>query len=336
MNFAFPALLIFLLALPGILLRMGYRKGVNGAWKNPFVIQSLGDEIAWSSIFAGVLHILWVRGWNHFKGPVDFASAMSLLVATNGGLVKDAIEKTSRGAGDVVLYFSTLVVFAYSVGVGAHWLVRSRGLDHRFKMLRFDNPWFYCLSGEFISSLPPESWIQWRPLWWPSGNKEQADVVRVSAVVKHGSDAYIYIGRLVDFEFDRNGQLDRIVLSETSRRQLSMDRDQRDRYGNANPVTHDKRFYEIESRYFVIRYADISTLNITYHLLLEADHPPFAGRLAQPGSTKPRWLRGVRKVFRKLLSWGGGNAWRPIRLLDRRPARPQSDPTLHPGAPQPG
>jgi hypothetical protein len=42
LDFAFPALFIFMLSLPGILLRYGYKKGPNG-WKNPFIIHSLSD-----------------------------------------------------------------------------------------------------------------------------------------------------------------------------------------------------------------------------------------------------------------------------------------------------
>ena len=159
MNFAFPALFIFLLALPGILLRMGYRKGLNGAWKNPFIIQSLPDEIAWSSVIAGILHIFWVCIWTKLKGKVDYQSAFALLVAPTNGLLPQAVVNTSKYAGDIVIYFSTLVLFSYLFGVICHCIVRSRGLDHRFKIFRFDNPWFYCLSGEFISPLPPENLI---------------------------------------------------------------------------------------------------------------------------------------------------------------------------------
>jgi hypothetical protein len=40
-----------LLVLPGILIRLGYFRGLDldGVWKTPFMIQFIGDEIAWSS-----------------------------------------------------------------------------------------------------------------------------------------------------------------------------------------------------------------------------------------------------------------------------------------------
>lgn len=302
MNFAFPALFILLLVLPGILLRLGYFRGLDldGVWKTPFTIQTLGDEIAWSSVFAGALHILWVYGWSQFKRPVNLSNALTLLVAptgnTGGDLVKTAIQQTAHGAGEVCLYFSSLVVFAYSLGLGAHWFVRRNGLDLRFKTLRFDNPWFYTLSGEFISPLPPESWFQWRPRWWPAGKKDHADLVQVSAVVRQGSDVYIYIGSLVDYEFDRTGQLDRLVLKETSRRLLS--KDKRSLGKASKEGIDDDRFYPIESRYFIIRYADICTLSVIYFLLQEADDQYGLRAMPQPPARQNKsWLRSLRRTL---------------------------------------
>ncbi len=307
MNFAFPALFILLLILPGILLRLGYFRGLelDGGWKTPFTIQSLGDEIAWSSVFSGALHVVWVYGWIHFNRPLNLANAMTLLVAPtgNGGgdLLKNAIFQTTQDAGEVCLYFSSFVVFAYCLGLGAHWFVRRNGLDLRFKPLQFDNPWFYILSGEFISPLPPENWFHWRPRWWPAGRKEHADLVQISAVVKQGSDMYIYIGSLMDYEFDRTGQLDRLVLSETSRRLLS--RDKRSQGNVPKEGNNDDRFYPIESRFFIIRYADICTLNVIYLLLQETGNPPLSAP-ANPSDARPDrpWLH---QIWRRV--------WRPIR-----------------------
>ncbi|MEB3334801.1 MAG: hypothetical protein VKP70_07430 [Cyanobacteriota bacterium] len=230
---------------------------------------------------------------------------MTLLVAPtgNGGgdLLKNAIFQTTQDAGDVCLYFSSLVVFAYCLGLGAHWFVRRNGLDLRFKPLQFDNPWFYILSGEFISPLPPENWFHWRPRWWPAGRKEHADLVQISAVVKQGSDMYIYIGSLMDYEFDRTGQLDRLVLSETSRRLLS--RDKRSQANAPKEGNNDDRFYPIESRFFIIRYADICTLNVIYLLLQETGNPPLPAA-ATPSDARPDrpWLH---QIWRRV--------WRPIR-----------------------
>ncbi len=274
---------------------MGYRKGLNGAWKNPFIIQSLPDEIAWSSVIAGILHIIWVCMWTRLKGKVDYQSAIALLVAPSNGLLAEAIKSTSENAGEVVIYFSTLILVSYLLGVICHWIIRKRGLDHRFKVFRFDNPWFYCLSGEFISPLPPERWFQWRPIWWTSGEKRQADVVQVSAVVKQGGNLYIYTGRLVDYEFNRKGELDRIVLSETSRRELSKDKNPKTVMANGS--NESSRFYPIESLYFVISYLDICTLNITYHIWESQETESSHHTATKSGSYN--WLNILKRIMRR-------------------------------------
>lgn len=106
MSFAFPALFIFLMVLPGILLRYSYRKGPNGSWSNPFVIQSLGDVIAWSLGSAAILHWCWIAIWpRFFHKDVDLRSALTLMVGSPDDMVKEAVIATTAGIDDVVAYF---------------------------------------------------------------------------------------------------------------------------------------------------------------------------------------------------------------------------------------
>jgi hypothetical protein len=58
MNIAFPALLLFLLVLPGIALRYTYLKGF-WSWNSPVSIQSISDEVAYSLVWAAILHVVW-------------------------------------------------------------------------------------------------------------------------------------------------------------------------------------------------------------------------------------------------------------------------------------
>lgn len=85
--------------------------------------------------------------------------------------------------------------------------------------------------------------------------------------MKQGNDVYLYVGKLESFEFDRIGQLDRLVLKQASRRLLSKDREPQDGYRQDSK--EDLRFYPIETYYFVIRYVDICTLNVEFIVLRE-------------------------------------------------------------------
>jgi len=77
-------------------LRLGYRKGPNGAWKNPFIIQSLGDEIAWSIALAGLLHAGWISIWSNFIGSADVKSTLTLLMGAKDDLTAKAIDNASK------------------------------------------------------------------------------------------------------------------------------------------------------------------------------------------------------------------------------------------------
>ena len=146
--------------------------------------------------------------------------------------------------------------------------MRGHGLDHRFRVLRFDNPWFYLLSGESLKTVlheKPKKWWRRRPQWWFFGRPKKADVVKISAAVRQGNDVYLYVGQLESFEFDRTGQLDRLVLNQASRRLISKDRIAQEGY-ELDPQA-DHRFYPIETFFFVIRYADICTLNVEFIVL---------------------------------------------------------------------
>lgn len=306
MNFAFPALFIFLLTLPGILLRHGYKKGVNGGWKNPFFIQSLGDEIAWSVGLASVLHFAWIPIWRHFQRPVDLKSALGLLVAGKDDMVKAAVEKTANGLGEVALYFFSLCGIAYLLGLAAHGFVRGQGLDHRCRLFRFDNPWFYLLSGESLTPVLPgrsKRWWKRKPHWWPLGSPKKADIVKISAAVKQGNDVYLYVGKLESFEFDRIGQLDRLVLKQASRRLLSKDREPQDGYRQDSK--EDPRFYPIETYYFVIRYVDICTLNVEFIVLREIldEAGQEIAELKRPSRSAPRCQK-LSRWWSALMSWG--------------------------------
>ena len=319
MNLAFPALLIILLTLPGILLRLGYRKGPNGAWKNPFIIQSLGDEIAWSIALAALLHAAWIWIWSNFIGSADVKSTLTLLMGAKDDLTAKAIDNVSQGGGYAAAYFLILYLAAYDLGILAHMLIRGLGLDHRCSWFRFDNPWFYLLSGESLEIIikeRPRSWWERLKNLWPLTRPRKADIVKISAAVKQGSDVYLYAGRLGDFEFDRTGQLDRLVLSEASRRLLSNDRSAEEHY---DPTPQDDgRFYFIETLHFVIRYCDICTLNIEYIVLRDRDHSEDASAPALRGyKPRKRWL--CRNWLGKIKETTFGFLKRfPFRVFPRR------------------
>jgi hypothetical protein len=66
------------------------------------------------------------------------------------------------------------------------------------------------------------------------------------------------MGIIADFFFDHSGSLDRVLLRSVERRKLSED------IKPGKAIDSDDRYYEIEGDYFILRYSEMSTINIDY------------------------------------------------------------------------
>ena len=260
MNLAFPALLVLLLVLPGSIFRYTYARGTWG-WSSPTSFRSISDELAYSVVLAVGLHCLAIVGVGLLGFRVDFASVVALLIGDFGPSGKQygrAIESVAMYPGRIALYFLGISFGASAAGHIAHKVVRALRLDHRTRIFRFRNEWFYLLSGEVMQFA------------------ESADDIReiagvyLSAVVDHSKESYLYRGIVADWSFDPQGQLDAITLRMAHRRPLSKDREKPDARIPGELFDGDDRYYDIHGDRFVLRYSQIRTLNLDYFSLAES------------------------------------------------------------------
>ena len=68
--------------------------------------------------------------------------------------------------------------------------------------------------------------------------------------------AVLYVGVLNNFYFDKDGQLERLILQRVKRRPMSADKS-----ADGQDI---ERFYPVDGDSFVLRYAEAITLNIQY------------------------------------------------------------------------
>jgi hypothetical protein len=143
-----------------------------------------------------------------------------------------------------------------------HRAVRRLKLDHSTKTFRFDNYWYYMLTGEVLDFREN------------AGEGRRVDGVYLSAVVDHSSGSYLYRGIVSDFTFDRDGKLDTIVLADAHRRRLVDDREEEAAPRAAvGPSAPDQRYYEIRGDFLVLRYDELRTLNLDYFAVMLEDGP---------------------------------------------------------------
>jgi hypothetical protein len=254
MSFAFPALLVFLLVLPGIILRYSYARGPWG-WASPTSMRRVSEELAYGVAFALVAHAVWLALVRALGFAPDVEAMIMLLVGDFGdrsGELARVVASIADHYTGVAGYLVSLYAAAGIAGNLGHRAVRRLKLDHRTKTFRFDNYWYYMLTGEVLDFREN------------AGEGRAVDGVYVSAVVDHASGSFLYRGIVTDFTFDRDGTLDTIVLTDAHRRRLEADRQDQEPPAQVGPAEPDERYYEIRGDFLVLHRAELRTLNLDY------------------------------------------------------------------------
>ena len=236
MNVALPALLFFVIVLPGFL----FRSRLKLAEQTSLDYSPFGRVVTEALLWSIALHGLWlVLAWS--LGSTLRTDALLGLLSSSADRQASAIDAVSASSLRVFAYFTSLYVFAFVVPQALRVATTRLRLDRAGSpwsaVFRFhEAPWYYLLTGaDFAES-------------------EQPDYILVAAIVNVAGAATLYVGTLADFFFDPDGHLDRVVLENVSRRPLTSDKRPDDR----------DRFYPIEGDYFVVRYAEAITLNVQY------------------------------------------------------------------------
>ncbi len=251
MEFAVSAVFLIVLLLPGFILQTAYAKGF-WRWNSPTSTRSLTEQIPAGIIIASILHAAWAGVSLLFGYRVDFKSVAMLLTGSYGNdsaHFEAALNALTDNPYKIFFYFISLYSVAATIGYVAHSFVRKQRLDRRTRVLRFNNQWFYLLTGEITQF--KES----------AETYPEVDGVFLNTIVHHEDGDYLYRGLVADFFFDKDGNLDRVLLRLVARRRLSNDRKPGE---DPTPYEPDERYYEIEGDFFVLRYSEMSTINIDY------------------------------------------------------------------------
>lgn len=276
MNIAFPAIVLFLILLPGILCKYFYQKG---DWTSPVAIGPIQNEIVSGTLFSLFLHAVFLFALSLFGQRIDYASLLHIL----SGKLPDDLQSIVDFPFRITWYFIGSSIIGAGIGFIAHKIVRFFYLDWRIDALKFKNEWFYLLRGEqsIIDSIKSEvNSVKSEKVSPFEYSREElrgveTGTVIVSAVVNQGSTCYLYTGTVQDFFFGLHGHLDRIVLVEASRRLLEADKEQQNdeqqyteqqndetRHTRGYNPARDPRYYSLDAEYLVLRAESITTLTV--------------------------------------------------------------------------
>jgi hypothetical protein len=251
MNLALPALILFVVLLPGFIFRSGLKKAESESLDfSPF-----GRVAAEAVLWAVIVHAIWLALssllFHHQFEPVVLMNLLSSHAPTQA----TATTQVGNEFGWVASYFVSILLAAHLLPLVVRNTISKFRLDRegaRFSSIfRFyDAPWYYLLTGADFEK------------------EDEPDLIYVSAIVEVAKEAFLYVGILNDFFFDKDGQLDRLILENVMRRRIENDKKSEVETNNS---LNDQRFYPIDGDSFVLRYSEAITLNVQYVKLTTTD-----------------------------------------------------------------
>ena len=201
MSLAFSAAVLFLVFVPGVILRRSY---LSEPFSKAYFKSSFSDEVGFAVIPALILQVMMIfvtEASTQYR--IDFRTLGVLLVGAHDESAQAAaFESLQRNFRVIAAYNIFLWAAAAVLGHLARRLVIAREWDIRYPLLRFNNEWYYFLTGRE----------------WGLKSGADFDVVWLDALVSTGSATVIYSGILRNFQMSADGSLDSICLSEAEKK----------------------------------------------------------------------------------------------------------------------
>lgn len=191
MNVAFPALVTFALALPGMIFWQTVR---HGSSDDPVLKGSAIESMAFSLPIACILHFVWywlTTGIGLLVGlRVDLQSVVFLLIGRFG----DKDEHLASAVSSVTDYSFCVFLYSLSLCGVAFWFGRE---VHRYAIRRG-------------SAIP--HFVDFGQWWYrlATAHDEPATPVLISR--KDGDSLVQYLGVVDDFDINEDGELTRVLL----------------------------------------------------------------------------------------------------------------------------
>jgi hypothetical protein len=270
MSLAVGFLIIFLLAVPGIVFRVTY---LSSPYSKRNINTTALEEIYSSLIPAFIFHSISVLFLGILGFNIDFQFIFNLLIANNAA--RD-INKLNGYLSAFLLYMFINTVINFVFALLLRRLVLSRNLYKKYPVLSIYNKWYDILKPKSTGSQPISVWLD--------------------VLLETKNDMLIYRGFLTDFWLDKDGGIKELHMEDVRRRVLSRDEKADPGYindtaigrvvnSNANQASVidesnkevpsvfeseiseeiDERYYHIPGEIFIIKYQDVKNMNITYY-----------------------------------------------------------------------
>ncbi len=237
MSIALTTILLFIFVFPVTISSRAYS---SGELSYKFTKSSILDEILKSVFSSLIFHLLTIKLVSYFGYEINYNFIKSLIIQSATSNLDLSI--LGRDWLEIMLYFTILFILSFIFFFVFRNLIRYSKIDRKLDYFRYDNFWYYLLTGEVLHIKQYNK----------DTNINLAAVTRYVDVLTKSEDGnVIYSGALVEFQLAENDSLEIIVLT-TPRRQVIKE----------NKSKEKARI--IPSKYFIIPYKEILNINIIY------------------------------------------------------------------------
>lgn len=296
MNLAASTLVIFLLVSPALIARrLYYTKELS----RDFTKRNTLTEIFSSMFLAVLLHALWICVSN-LKGypSVNFDFVTRLLFSADK--IQDFSSFTNY-TSEIFKYFWSLSLVAALGGYFLKILVRTSYLDRFTKFLRYDNKWFYLISGEALDIKELNFHRKERIF--------SKDIASIEAnVYLNLNDNTFFSGTIVDYQLAENNSVDYVVLTNTTKNTSYgfVDGDHKVVYegdGSEKKImTKTISADVLNSEYFVIPYSEIKSISFKYLMKSDKGFHVFLSPYIFIKDNLSKFSNFIRNKFKKKIS----------------------------------
>ncbi|CAM1360816.1 conserved membrane hypothetical protein [Tenacibaculum litopenaei] len=248
MNIAFVTLLIFIILLPGFLFISAYHSGkFSRRYVKTSIFNDASRAIIPSIIFHSLAYII-IRNCSWFKSYISLRSLGILLLGSKNDILISEVFQQDIGnfVFEIFSYIIISVVFGFVTGKLVVGIIRKYHLDLTYSFFRFDNEWYYALTGEILG------WKENGGVERYKNFEENDPAVFVDVLSNFGGELYIYSGFVLDFYLDEDG-LDNLHLDSCYRRKID------------DSIDEDESFIPMEGQIFLIPSETILNVNISYY-----------------------------------------------------------------------
>ena len=263
MNFALPAVVVFILMLPGFVARSRLKR----TERRQLDYAPFGQIVTEALVWACLLHMIWLQICRWVTG-LRFNPALAVgLFSSDAKRQAQALDTLASQASDITAYLGSLTLLAYVLPSLLRWAITRWRLDREGSLIspwcRFsDAPWYYLLSGADFAAT------------------DMPDIISISATVKLGDETVVFTGILDSYECLPDGTLDRLMLEQTTRQPLGKPPDNPP---GDEPASQERLAVVQEGDLFVLSYAQILTLGIEYLKLAPQQAPELLQLQNVPG-----------------------------------------------------